>query len=95
LGSTGQGSTQYFYLYIQSALKSLYFTMDALLLQFSKLLVIRRKELNIKQEELSDLTGIAIRTIRDLEKGKGNPSLETMEQLMRILGIELNFKLKK
>ena len=69
--------------------------MDALLSQFSQLLVSRRKELNIKQGDLSGMTGIAIRTIRDLEKGKGNPSLETLEQLMRVLGIELNFKLKK
>lgn len=69
--------------------------MDVLLTQLSQLLVSRRKELNINQEALSDLTNIAIRTIRDLEKGKGNPSLETIQQLMKILGIELIFKLKK
>jgi len=69
--------------------------MDANLNQLSQLIVQRRKELNIKQEDLSDLTNIAIRTIRDLEKGKGNPSLETMNQLMNVLGIELLFKLKK
>jgi transcriptional regulator with XRE-family HTH domain len=69
--------------------------MEALLSQLSRLIVSRRKELNIKQEDLSDLTNIAIRTIRDLEKGRGNPSLETLEQLMAVLGIDLIFKLKK
>lgn len=69
--------------------------MDELLKQLQELIVFRRKELNIKQEELAGLTGIAIRTIRDLEKGKGNPSLETIEKLMGILGIQLNFSLRK
>lgn len=69
--------------------------MDLLLSQFSELLVSRRKELKINQQDLSELTGIAVRTIRDLEKGKGNPSLETIEQLMHILGIDLIFQLKK
>ena len=69
--------------------------MEAPLEQFSKLLNLRRKELKIKQEDLAELTGTAIRTIRDLEKGKGNPSLDTMAALMNILGIELVFKLKK
>lgn len=69
--------------------------MDVLLSQLSELLISRRKELNIKQEYLSELSGIAIRTIRDLEKGKGNPSLDTIEKLMKILGFELQFRLRK
>ncbi len=69
--------------------------MDTLLLQLKDLIVSRRKELNIKQDELASLTEIAIRTIRDLENGKGNPSLETLEKLMGVLGIQLNFSLKK
>ena len=69
--------------------------METPLQQFSGLLAMRRKELKIKQEDLAELTNTAIRTIRDLEKGKGNPSLVTMEQLMKVLGIEIIFKLKK
>ncbi len=69
--------------------------MEILLKQLQELSVLRRKELNIKQEELSGLTGIAIRTIRDIEKGKGNPSLETIEKLMGVLGIQLTFSLRK
>ncbi len=69
--------------------------MDTLLLQLKDLIVSRRKELNIKQDELASLTEIAIRTIRDLENGKGNPSLETLDKLMGVLGIQLNFSLKK
>ena len=63
--------------------------------QISELIKSRRKELNIKQEDLSEITQIAIRTIRDLEKGIGNPSLQTIQKVMEVLGIELSFQLKK
>ena len=62
--------------------------------QLADLLVSRRKELSIKQEELSEITSVALRTIRDLEKGLGNPSLDTIQKLMEVLGIELVFRLK-
>ena len=55
----------------------------------------RRKELNIRQEELSEHSKIALRTIRDLEKGIGNPAIQTISAVMDVLGIELIFRLKK
>ncbi|MBK6643330.1 MAG: helix-turn-helix domain-containing protein [Bacteroidetes bacterium] len=63
--------------------------------QLAPLLKSRRKDLKIKQEYLSETTGVALRTIRDLEKGLGNPSLHTLEKVMQVLGIELIFRLRK
>jgi transcriptional regulator with XRE-family HTH domain len=63
--------------------------------ELGELIKIRRKELKIRQEELADLSNIALRTIRDLEKGVGNPSIQTLSSIMTILGIELVFTLKK
>lgn len=63
--------------------------------ELGRLIKLRRKELKIKQEELSEISGIAIRSIRDLEKGVGNPSLQTIEKVMEVLGIVLEFKLRK
>jgi transcriptional regulator with XRE-family HTH domain len=63
--------------------------------QLAPLLKSRRKDLKIKQEDLSETTGVALRTIRDLEKGIGNPSLHTLEKVMQVLGIELIFRLRK
>ena len=59
--------------------------MDQLLHQISELIKSRRKELSIKQEDLAELTQVAIRTIRDLEKGIGNPSLQTLQILLAAL----------
>lgn len=63
--------------------------------QLAILLKKRRKELNIKQEDLSELTDVALRTIRDLEKGIGNPSIHTITRIMDVLGMDLEFRLKK
>jgi len=59
------------------------------------LITSRRKILKIKQEDLSEITGVALRTIRDLEKGKANPSIRTLGSIMDTLGLELIFQLKK
>ena len=63
--------------------------------QLAALIKDRRKELKINQEELSDMTKVALRTIRDMEKGIGNPSLITIQTVMNVLGIELQFQLSK
>ncbi len=55
----------------------------------------RRKELKIKQKDLADTTQVALRTLRDIEKGLGNPSLQTLIKVMDVLGISLQFALKK
>lgn len=69
--------------------------MDESLTLLASLVVQRRKELKINQDDLSELTRVAIRTIRDIEKGIGNPSVETLQKIMDVLGMELVFRLKK
>ena len=38
----------------------------------------RRALLGISQQDLSDYSGVGISTIKDLERGVGNPSLQTL-----------------
>ncbi len=68
--------------------------LEKLQKELARLIISRRKELNIKQEDLSVLAKTGIRTIRDLEKGKGNPSLKTIETIMYVLGIEIEVRRK-
>ncbi|HMT30719.1 MAG TPA: helix-turn-helix domain-containing protein, partial [Bacteroidia bacterium] len=56
--------------------------MEEPLNQLGNLIRQRRKELKIKQEDLAETTQVALRTIRDLEKGVGNPSVHTIQKLM-------------
>jgi transcriptional regulator with XRE-family HTH domain len=59
-------------------------------------LVIRRRELlRLRQEDLSEMSGVAIKTIHLIEKGSGNPSMATLEKIATILGLELMLQIKK
>lgn len=55
----------------------------------------RRMVLNITQQELSEISGISLRTIIKIENGKGNPSLETLSQIADVLGMEVTLQIKK
>ena len=55
----------------------------------------RRKELDITQPHLAELAQISINTLYKLERGQGNPSLEVMNKLAEVLGMEFTFRVKK
>lgn len=56
---------------------------------------IRRKELGITQPHLADLAQISINTLYKLENGMGNPSIDVLNKLADVLGMELTFLVKK
>lgn len=62
---------------------------------FGEAIKNRRKELDITQPHLAELAQISINTLYKLEKGQGNPSLEVINKLTEVLGMELNFQVKK
>jgi transcriptional regulator with XRE-family HTH domain len=49
----------------------------------------RRVILKVTQESLADLSGVGLRTLKHLESGKGNPTLQTVSKLAEVLGMEL------
>ena len=46
-----------------------------------------RKECGLTQKELADQTGLAAKTIQNIENGRKNPSYDTLARLMGRLGI--------
>ena len=54
----------------------------------------RRIRLQVTQETFALLTGVSLRTIKQLEAGKGNPTLETIQKLADVLGLELRLEIK-
>lgn len=55
----------------------------------------RREMLQVTQEMLADLSGVGLRTLKQFESGKGNPTLETLNKLADALGLELKFQVKE
>ena len=63
--------------------------------QMAEAIRTRRKDLEITQSHLSELSGISVNTIYKLERGQGNPSLEIVQKLMDVLGLVINIEVKK
>lgn len=55
----------------------------------------RRDMLHLTQEQLAELAGIGLRTLKQFESGKGNPTLATLQKVTEVLGLELTLQLKK
>jgi y4mF family transcriptional regulator len=55
----------------------------------------RRKDLSITQPHLAELAEISTNTLYKLERGQGNPSLEVINKLADVLGMELTLEVKK
>ena len=54
----------------------------------------RRKELNLEVKDLQDYSGVNYVSISDIENGKANPTVKTLEKLLDVLGMELDIKVK-
>lgn len=54
----------------------------------------RRESLHVTQETLAQLSGIALRTLKQFESGKGNPTLQTLQKLGDALGLEVTVIIK-
>ena len=54
----------------------------------------RREVLQVTQETLAELSGVGLRTLKQFESGKGNPTLHTLQRLADVLGMEISLKLK-
>lgn len=63
--------------------------------EIGKLIKLRRDFLNLRQEDLAEISGVNTRTIHQVETGKGNPSIQTLEKLTRIIGMELIIQVKQ
>jgi transcriptional regulator with XRE-family HTH domain len=59
-----------------------------------KIIKNRRAALQVTQEYLAELSGVGLRTLKQFESGKGNPTLLTLQKITDVLGLEVSLKLK-
>jgi transcriptional regulator with XRE-family HTH domain len=55
----------------------------------------RRMSLRVDQRTLSEISGIAVHTLSNIEAGKGNPTVATLERVLDALGMELRVQIKE
>ena len=54
----------------------------------------RREALRVTQDTLAELSGVGLRTLKQFESGKGNPTLLTLQKIADVLGLEVGLELK-
>jgi transcriptional regulator with XRE-family HTH domain len=54
----------------------------------------RREVLKVTQKTLAELSGVGLRTLKQFESGKGNPTLLTLQKIADVLGMEVCLKIK-
>jgi len=62
--------------------------------QLGETIKTRRKELRITQPHLAELAKVSVNTLYKLERGQGNPSLDVLNKLADVLGLEFNLEVK-
>jgi DNA-binding XRE family transcriptional regulator len=75
-----------------------YLLLKRILMHYLDLINIlkqRREELGITQVELASLSGVALRTVKQIEGGESNPTMATLLKLADVLGMELKMEVKK
>lgn len=69
-------------------------TINHTLMEIGKVIKERRALLCISQQDLSDYSGVGISTIKDLERGAGNPSIKTLNKIHVVVGFEMLLRIK-
>ena len=54
----------------------------------------RRGILGISQIDLAEMAGISPATVKDIERGMGNPCMKTVTRILEVLGMEMDFHIR-
>ncbi|MBL7127511.1 MAG: helix-turn-helix transcriptional regulator [Ignavibacteria bacterium] len=49
----------------------------------------RRKSLGIIQTDLAEISGVSLRSLKEIETGKGNPTLSNLLKILNTLGLKI------
>lgn len=55
----------------------------------------RREMLSLTQQDLAEMSQVGLATIKDIERGKGNPALSTVKKILDVLGIEIEYSIRQ
>ena len=55
----------------------------------------RRETLSLTQVDLAEMSQVSLATIKDIERSKGNPTLNKVTKILDILGIEIEYRIRQ
>ncbi len=64
-------------------------------MELKELMKQRREKLGLTQQDLAEIAQVGVATVKDIERGKGNPSLGTVHKILYVLGLEIGYHVRK
>ena len=64
-------------------------------MELKDLMKERREVLSLTQQDLAEMAQVGVATVKDIERGQGNPSLNTIKKILDVLGIEIEYRVRK
>lgn len=71
------------------------FNMEFKDMELKDIMKQRRAKLDITQQDLAELAQVGLATVKDIERGKGNPSISTVKKILEVLGMKIDYRLRK
>ena len=71
------------------------FNMEFKDMELKDIMKQRRAKLEITQQDLAELAQVGLATVKDIERGKGNPSISTVKKILEVLGMKIDYRLRK
>jgi y4mF family transcriptional regulator len=54
----------------------------------------RRNQLALNQQDLAEMAQVTIKTIYAIENNKGNPTIQVLDKILEVLGLEIKIQIK-
>ncbi|MCQ2175582.1 MAG: helix-turn-helix domain-containing protein [Bacteroidales bacterium] len=61
--------------------------------KIGEIIKTRRRDFGITQGKLAQMAEVNINTLTQIERGEGNPTIQTIEKVLKIIGMELTVKI--
>lgn len=62
------------------------------MVNLGKEIASKRKQLNISQADLADMSGVSLRTLSAIENGDANPSIDVLSKVLEPLGLVITLQ---
>ena len=79
----------------QDFLLSLHKSLLCHTMELKDIMKQRREILSLTQQDLAEMAQVGVATIKDIERGKENPALNTVKKILEVLGIEIDYKVRQ
>jgi y4mF family transcriptional regulator len=63
-------------------------------MELKEIMKQRRETLSLTQQDLAEMAQVGLATVKDIERGKGNPSLSTIKKILEVLGLEIDYRIR-